>query len=129
MTPSVPVGELRALGDRALLIGVADATAGRALASTLAGAFDGAADVVCGTATVMVHATDPDAELRPLWGIAAGMVAGMAEEVVESRPQGHAAGARSRRPGWSRFRAGSTAPTWRRWPRWRAVRPTTWRRS
>ncbi len=92
MTPSVPVGELRALGDRALLIGVADATAGRALASTLAGAFDGAADVVCGTATVMVHATDPDAELRPLWGIAAGMVAGMAEEVVESRPQGHAAG-------------------------------------
>ena len=92
MTPSVPVGELRALGDRALLIGVADATAGRALAWTLAGAFDGAADVVCGTATVMVHATDPDAELRPLWGIAAGMVAGMAEEVVESRPQGHAAG-------------------------------------
>ena len=84
MTPSVPVGELRALGDRALLIGVADATAGRALARALAGAFEGAADVVCGTATVMVHATDPDAELRSLWGTAAG--------VVESRPLGHAAG-------------------------------------
>ena len=72
MTPSVPVGELRALGDRALLIGVPDATASRALARVLAGAFDGAADVVCGTATVMVHATDPDAELRSLWGTAAG---------------------------------------------------------
>ena len=49
MTPSVPVGELRALGDRALLIGVADASAGRALAWALARAFEGAADVVCGT--------------------------------------------------------------------------------
>jgi KipI family sensor histidine kinase inhibitor len=92
MTPSVPVGELRALGDRALLIGVADATAGRALARALAGAFEAAADVVCGTATVMVHATDPDAELRSLWGTAAGTVAGMAAGAVESRPLGHAAG-------------------------------------
>ena len=88
MTPSVPVGELRALGDRALLIGVADAAAGRALARALAGAFEGAADVVCGTATVMVHATDPDAGLRSLWGTAAGVAAG----VVESRPGGHASG-------------------------------------
>jgi KipI family sensor histidine kinase inhibitor len=92
MTASVPVGELRALGDRALLIGVADASAGRTLARVLAGAFEGAADVVCGTATVMVHATDPDAELRSLWGTAAGIVAGMVPGAVESRPDGHAAG-------------------------------------
>ena len=84
MTPSVPVGELRALGDRALLIGVADATAGRALAGVLAGAFEDVADVVSGTATVMVHASDPDTELRSLWGTAAG--------VVESRLHGHAVG-------------------------------------
>ncbi len=84
MTPSVPVGELRALGDSALLIGVADASAGRALAWALAHAFEGAADAVCGTATVMVHTTDPDAGLRSLWGTAAG--------VVESRPHGHASG-------------------------------------
>ena len=92
MTPSVPVGELRALGDRALLIGVPDATAGRALARVMAGAFDGAADVVCGIATVMVHATDPDTELRSLWATAAGMVTGVGAGVVESRPHGHAAG-------------------------------------
>jgi KipI family sensor histidine kinase inhibitor len=91
MTLSVPVGELRALGDRALLIGVADAAAGRALARALASAFEGTADVVCGTATVMVHATDPDAELRSLWDTAAGMLAGMPAGAVESRRQGHTA--------------------------------------
>ena len=73
MTPSVPVGEVRLLGDRAFLIGVADAAAARALAGKLtetlsepAGSLpvaEGGAEVVCGAATVMVHVTDDDAEL------------------------------------------------------------------
>lgn len=74
MTQSVPVGEVRPLGDRAFLIGVADAGAGRALARALATALAGAADVVCGSATVMVHATDPDAELGSLRDTAAGVL-------------------------------------------------------
>jgi KipI family sensor histidine kinase inhibitor len=63
MTPSIPVGTVRRLGDRAFLIGVADAAAARELASGLAAALAGEAEVVCGFATVMVRATDPDAEL------------------------------------------------------------------
>ena len=60
MTPSVPVGELRRLGDRAFLIGVADPAAGRALAGELTAAMaePGEVEVVCGSATVMVAATD-----------------------------------------------------------------------
>jgi len=63
MRRSVPVGEVRLLGDRAFLIGVADAAAGRALARALAAPVAGEADVVCGSASVMVRATDPGAEL------------------------------------------------------------------
>jgi KipI family sensor histidine kinase inhibitor len=75
MTPSIPVGEVRLLGDRAFLIGVADAAAARALAGELTVALAGgsdaadaadAAEVVCGAATVLVHATAADAELGPL---------------------------------------------------------------
>jgi KipI family sensor histidine kinase inhibitor len=66
MTPSVPVGEVRLLGDRAFLIGVADAAAGRVLARELAAALGGGADVVCGAATVMVRAVDADAELSSI---------------------------------------------------------------
>jgi KipI family sensor histidine kinase inhibitor len=69
MTPStrsIPVGEVRLLGDRACLIGVADAAAARALAEELTAACDDRAEVVCGAATVMVHATGADAELGPL---------------------------------------------------------------
>ena len=40
MTPSIPVGEVRLLGDRAFLIGVADAAAARALAGELADVAD-----------------------------------------------------------------------------------------
>ena len=78
MTRSIPVGEVRPLGDRALLIGAADATAARALARALAAALDDGAEVVCGSATVMVHATDPDGELRS--------VRAVAERVLERRP-------------------------------------------
>jgi biotin-dependent carboxylase-like uncharacterized protein len=71
MTPStrsIPVGEVRLLGDRAFLIGVADAAAARALARELTAALDGEAEVVCGAATVMVHATGAGAgaELGPM---------------------------------------------------------------
>jgi len=69
MTPSIPVGEVRLLGDRAFLIGVADAAAARALAGELMDVA-GAADVVCGSATVLVQATDADTELGPLLALA-----------------------------------------------------------
>ena len=64
MTQSVPVGEVRFLGDRALLIGAADPAAGRALACALEGPFRGIdAEVVCGFASVAVVLNDPDGEL------------------------------------------------------------------
>ena len=66
MTPSIPVGEVRLLGDRAFLIGVADAAAARALAWELTSALGDEAEVVCGAATVMVHVTDANVELGPL---------------------------------------------------------------
>ena len=66
MSPSVHVGEVRLLGDRALLIGVADAAAGRALAGELATHVGEGVDVVCGSATVLVHAVEPDTELSQL---------------------------------------------------------------
>jgi KipI family sensor histidine kinase inhibitor len=66
MTPSVPEGELRRLGDRAFLIGVADAAAARLLAAALAAALAEDGEVVSGAATVLVRAVDADAELEPL---------------------------------------------------------------
>ncbi len=92
MTRSVPVGEVRHLGDRALLIGVADATAARTLAAALSAALDDDAEVVCGSATVMVHATDPGTELRS--------VQAMAESVLERLPAAAASehAAEPRRP-------------------------------
>ena len=73
MTTSIPVGEVRPLGDRAFLIGVADPAAGRALAEQLTEALAGAAEVVCGAATVMVHATDLGVELAGLRATAAAL--------------------------------------------------------
>ena len=67
MTPSVPVGEVRLLGDRAFLIGVADAAAARAVAEELTAALGGEAEVVCGAATVMVHAVEVDATSGRCW--------------------------------------------------------------
>jgi KipI family sensor histidine kinase inhibitor len=67
MTRSVPVGEVRPLGDRALLIGVADAAAARTLATALGHALGGAdAEAVGGMATVGVLVRDPDADLGAL---------------------------------------------------------------
>jgi KipI family sensor histidine kinase inhibitor len=61
--PSIPVGAVRRLGDRAFLVGVADAAAARGLARGLTAALAGVGDVVCGSATVMVRAQDPSVEL------------------------------------------------------------------
>jgi KipI family sensor histidine kinase inhibitor len=64
MTPSVPTGEVRLFGDRALLIGARDAGAARALGfevRALLGATD--AEVVCGFATVAVIVRDIEVEL------------------------------------------------------------------
>ena len=64
MTRSVPVGEVRLLGDRALLVGVADARAGRRLGRALEAHWtDGAVEIVGGFATVMVALCDPVLEL------------------------------------------------------------------
>jgi KipI family sensor histidine kinase inhibitor len=60
MSPSIPVGEVRLLGDRAFLIGVADAAAARVVAGELATALGDEAEVVSGAASVMVRATDAD---------------------------------------------------------------------
>jgi KipI family sensor histidine kinase inhibitor len=61
LTRSVPVGEIRRLGDHALLIGVRDAVAGRQFTRALGAArLEGVAEVVGGLATVMV-AFDPQA--------------------------------------------------------------------
>jgi biotin-dependent carboxylase-like uncharacterized protein len=70
MTRSIPVGEVRLLGDRAFLIGVADAAAARAVAEELRSAVDSGAEVVCGAATVMVHAVEADAALGPMLTLA-----------------------------------------------------------
>ena len=91
MTRSVPAGEVRPLGDRALLIGAADATAARALAQALGTALDEGAEVVCGSATVMVHATDPDTELRSVQAVAdsvleRGPAAAASENAAEPGP-------------------------------------------
>ena len=71
MIASIPVGEVRHLGDRAFLIGVADAPAARSLAEELTAALAESVEVVCGAATVMVHATEGDAELQPVLATAA----------------------------------------------------------
>ena len=88
MTPSIPVGEVRLLGDRAFLIGVADAAAARALASELVTRVAGAAEVVCGSATVMVHASDPDTQLSSLRAAAEQVRA----DLTRRTPREHRAG-------------------------------------
>lgn len=67
MTRSIPVGTVRPFGDRALIVGVEDAAAGRALATALAGAGPGTGvEFVCGLRTVGVLVHDPDAALASL---------------------------------------------------------------
>ncbi len=73
MTRSVPVGEVRRLGDRALLIGAADPAAGRTLGRALEAALIdvGEVEIVCGFAAVAVLLADPDAEIEPVRAVAA----------------------------------------------------------
>jgi KipI family sensor histidine kinase inhibitor len=62
--PSVPSGEVRRFGDRALLIGTGDAPAARALGAALGAELrEMDAEVVCGFATVAVLVRDPVVEL------------------------------------------------------------------
>ena len=121
MIPSVPAGEVRHLGDRAFLIGVADAPAARRLAGALTGALAGNVDVVCGAATVMVHATEADAELEPVLATAEAVWTGLAR----GDPSADAVG-----PGrLVTIPCFLTAPTSSRWPRWPAADRTRCRRS
>lgn len=69
MSRSVPVGAVRPFGDRALLIGVDDPAAGRALRAALEGVSERVGtevEVACGLATVCVLAPDDDVALAPL---------------------------------------------------------------
>jgi len=77
MMRSVPVGEVRRLGDRALLIGAADPASGRALAGALQRALRDAGDleVVCGFATVAVLLCDPDTDAEAVRAVAARVAA------------------------------------------------------
>jgi KipI family sensor histidine kinase inhibitor len=66
MNRSVPIGEVRSLGDRALLVGVTDSAAGRRLARHLRGPSGWPGDeveVVVGFSTVMLSLTGPRLEL------------------------------------------------------------------
>lgn len=82
MTRPLPVGEVRPFGDRALLIGVADPAASRALSAALARVCaDGEAEVVGGRSTVCVLARDPDVELAPLRESVAEVVASSSTNV------------------------------------------------
>jgi KipI family sensor histidine kinase inhibitor len=82
MKRSVPVGEVRRLGDRAVLIGSADPASGRALARALevALAVSGQVEVVCGFATVAVLVPDADAELEAVQAVARQVVASRAAD-------------------------------------------------
>jgi KipI family sensor histidine kinase inhibitor len=73
MMRSVPVGEVRRLGDRALLIGAADPASGRALAGAVERALGDTGDieVVCGFATVAVLLRDPDTDVEAVRAVAA----------------------------------------------------------
>jgi KipI family sensor histidine kinase inhibitor len=88
MTPSIPLGEVRRLGDRAFLIGVADAVASRKLVEELTTALGDDAEVVGGAASVMVHATDAETDLRPL----VAMANGVCDEVARRAPSDVSAG-------------------------------------
>ncbi|HEY6427923.1 MAG TPA: carboxyltransferase domain-containing protein [Acidimicrobiales bacterium] len=65
MTPSIPLGEVRPFGDRALLIGVADPARGRALARGVRAmpGLEATVETVVGLATVLVALSDPDLSL------------------------------------------------------------------
>jgi len=74
---SVPVGEVRRLGDRALLIGAADPPAGRTLARALGAALVdvGEVELVCGFASVAVLLADSDVAMEPVRAVVARVTA------------------------------------------------------
>jgi KipI family sensor histidine kinase inhibitor len=90
MTPSVPAGEVRRLGDRALLIGARDAAAARALGTELRTQLHGTdAEVVCGFASVAIVIHDPVVELTDVdaaAGHALGAVATQHPEAASGEP-------------------------------------------
>ncbi len=88
MIRSIPVGEVRPLGDRAFLVGVADAPAARLLAAEITAALAENVDVVCGAATVMVHATDDDADLQPVLAAVDAVRTGLARRAPSTDPVG-----------------------------------------
>ncbi len=87
MTRSVPDGEVRFLGDRAFLIGVANPAAGRDLARALKTrvAQTGSVEVVCGYATVMVSLAEPDVELGAVRAVALQVYADSASGDIDRR--------------------------------------------
>ena len=117
---SVPVGEIRRLGDHALLIGVADPLAARRLTRALTAArLEGVAEVVGGLATVMV-AFDPttgdvDARAAPA----------DAPTSRRSAPSRTPTTRRTVAQRSSRSPAPSTGRTWPRWRRSWGARPRT----
>ena len=86
MTHPSPSGRCGRLGDRAFLIGVADAAAAGRWRSSLTAALAGEAEVVCGSATVMVHATDPGVELSSRATAAARTPSRVAARALDARP-------------------------------------------
>jgi KipI family sensor histidine kinase inhibitor len=85
MTRSVPVGEVRLLGDRALLIGVADSAAARALTRALREGLAEAGDlqVVPSFATVAVLLGDDSGDLEAVRAVALRVVAASGRDRVE----------------------------------------------
>ena len=90
MTRSIPVGEVRRLGDRAFLIGVADAAAAPGAGGRPDGWPAGGVEVVCGSATVMVPLTEPDVDV-----VARAAADAARAEVAPPRPRRDAAPARA----------------------------------
>ena len=123
MTRSVPVGEVRPLGDRAFLIGVADAAAGRALARALAGAAGRHGRRRGG---VRLRRPSWCRCRRPRRG-ARGRCVALTEAGRVPTPHPAARPRTSGEPGrLVTIPCPSTGPTSTRWPRWPVRRPTRW---
>ena len=88
MTRSIPVGAVRPFGDRAVLIGVDDAAAGRRLLSSLERALRGVdVELVPGLATVGVLGRDPELGIGQLVaGVGKVLAAGTAAQPDDAPP-------------------------------------------
>ncbi len=98
MTPSVPAGEIRLLGDRALLAGVGDAAAARMLAAALEAALAQAgiagAEIVGGFATVAVVLTDTNTDTDIDAVVDLGAIRATLEALLAATPDRSAAASR-----------------------------------